>query len=93
MLKTILLMMTLSNIKMNNDEFRQSNWNDKLTELKKFIDLNGRRPSNKKETEKVLGLWLSCQLNNIKTEKNIMNNECIRNTWNSFIKDYQVYFN
>ena len=59
----------MSNIKMNNDEFRQSNWNDKLTELKKFIDLNGRRPSNKKETEKVLGLWLSCQLNNIKTEK------------------------
>ena len=82
----------MSNIKMNNDEFRQSNWNDKLTELKKFIDLNGRRPSNKKETEKVLGLWLSCQLNNIKTEKNIMNNECIRNTWNSFIKDYQKYF-
>ena len=67
-------------------------WTNKLTELKAFIDLNKRRPSQVKETEKVLGSWVSTQLSNRKAKKDIMSNENIRNTWDSFIKDYEQYF-
>ena len=76
------------------DQYFLSNekiWNNNLTELKKFIDLNERRPSENKDTEKVLSKWLSHQLYNRKTENNIMNNENIRNIWDSFIKDYKKY--
>ena len=73
-------------------EFKQLTWNDKLTELKAFIDLNGRRPSDKKETEKVMYSWLNNQLTNRKTKKYNMLNENIRGLWDNFIKDYQQYF-
>ena len=67
-------------------------WTNNLTELKTFIDLNERRPSRSKETEKVLGIWLNNQLDNRKAKKNSMLNEDIINMWDSFIKDYQQYF-
>ena len=67
-------------------------WTDKLTELKNFIYLNKRRPKQKKNTEKVLGMWLNHQIKNRKTEKNIMLNEDIKSTWDSFIKNYEQYF-
>ena len=67
-------------------------WTNNLTELKTFIDLNKRRPSDKKETEKILGGWLKTQLDNRKAKKQIMLNEDIRSMWDSFIKDYQQYF-
>ena len=74
---------------MSNEEL----WTNNLTELKAFIDLNKRRPSEGKETEKVLGGWLGTQLSNRKAKKQIMLNEDIRSMWDSFIKDYQQYFN
>ena len=67
-------------------------WANNLTELKTFIDLNKRRPSHRKETEKVLGSWVNTQLANRKAEKQIMLNEDIKNMWDSFIKNYQQYF-
>ena len=67
-------------------------WINRLTELKTFIDLNELRPSEGKETEEVLGIWLNCQLENRKKEKNNMFNKDIKNTWDSFIKDYNQYF-
>ena len=73
---------------MSNEEL----WTNKLTKLKTFIDLNKRRPNKRKETEKVLGIWLDNQLNNRKTKKQIMLNEYIRSLWDSFIKNYKQYF-
>ena len=67
-------------------------WTNNLIKLKTFIDLNKRKPSQNKKTERVLSSWLSKQLNNGKTKKKIMVNEDIKNTWNSFIKDYNQYF-
>ena len=67
-------------------------WTNNLTELKAFIDLNERRPSGEKETEKVMYSWLSDQLKNRKAEKNIMFKKDIRGLWDSFIEDYQQYF-
>ena len=66
-------------------------WTNNLDNLKSFIDLNERRPNRSKETEKVMGAWMDTQLGNRKERKYIMINEDIRNTWNSFIKDYQQY--
>ena len=74
---------------MSNEEL----WTNNLTELKAFIDLNKRRPSHRKETEKVLGSWVNTQLANRKAEKQIMSNEDIKGLWDSFIKDYEQYFN
>ena len=67
-------------------------WTNNLTELKAFIDLNKRRPYEKKETKKVLGKWLANQFANKKAEKSSMLNENIRNSWDNFIKDYKQYF-
>ena len=73
---------------LSNDEL----WNNNLTELKNFIDLNGRRPHTRIKTEKVLGKWLCTQFKNRKTEKDIMLNEDIKKSWDSFIKNYEQYF-
>ena len=67
-------------------------WTNNLTKLKGFIDLNKRRPNDKKETEKLLSMWLSTQLKHRKIEKYIMLNENTRDVWDSFIKDYNQYF-
>ena len=67
-------------------------WTNNLTELKSFIDLNKRRPLDKKETEKVMASWLNTQIKNRKVKKNSMFNENIRGSWDNFIKDYSQYF-
>ena len=67
-------------------------WTNNFTKLKKFIDLNERRPSRSKETEKVLCMWLHTQLTNRKIKKDIMSNQDIINTWDIFIKDNEQYF-
>ena len=73
---------------LSNDEL----WTNNLTKLKTFIDLNKRKPSRSKYTEKVLNSWFSHQLEKRKTEKQNMLNEDIRNVWDNFIKDYNQYF-
>ena len=40
----------------------------------------------------MLGSWVAHQLNNRKAEKYNMLNEDVKNAWDNFIKDYQVYF-
>ena len=79
----------------NDNQYFLSNeelWINKLTEIKVFIDLNERRPSQIKKTEKVLSGWLCNQLKNRKAKKNIMLNANIRSLWDSFIKNYKQYF-
>ena len=70
----------------------EESWTIKLDELKAFINLNERRPNKNKETEKVLGIWLTNQLVKRKAKKEIMSNEDVKNTWDNFIKDYKQYF-
>ena len=67
-------------------------WNNSLTELKKFIDLNKRKPLYSKKTEKQLTSWMCHQVTNRKTETNNMCNIYIKHSWDNFIKDYSQYF-
>ena len=71
----------------------EESWTNKLNNLKSFIDLNGRRPNKSEETEKVLGTWLSTQLNSRKTKKNIMSNEDIRYYTEQYSKSNSIKLN
>ena len=43
---------------------------------------------------KIIGKWLSHQIENYKTKRNIMKDDIIYNTWTNFINDdkYKKYF-
>ena len=91
-------------IKFINDEkykkyflSNEEEWYEKLNNLKLFIDINKKRPSNKSNkcsNEKQLGMWLSHQIDNNKSRKDIFKNEEIYNEWTKFINDekYKKYF-
>ena len=82
---------------------RDENWNDKLEECKKFMDINDKRPSsgstdiNDKrpssgstdKNEKSLGYWLTDQ-----RKQRTIRNEYREKSWNEFINDpkYSKYF-
>jgi len=67
-----------------------------LEEVKKYIDLNNKRPSSEDKSKdiKQLGRWLSQQVTNYRNIKYIMTNEEIYNKWTEFInnKRYITYF-
>jgi len=74
---------------MSNEE----EWNDKLEELKKYIDKYNRTPIQSSGNE-ILGKWLSHQLQNYKSKKQIMKNPQRYNKWTEFItsEKYKIYF-
>ena len=65
----------------------QEEWLNNLEEVKKYIDLNNKRPSpiDKKEEINKLGKWISRQQQNYKKKSRIMINEYIYNEWKNFI--------
>ena len=71
-------------------------WSNNLVQVKKYIDENNRKPPTQKKNKKnnILGNWLSNQLTNSKTRKQIMENENIYKTFNDFINNpkYKSYF-
>ena len=80
-------------------KYFQSNeeiWNDNFIEVKKYIDINNKRPSMKDKDIKIkqLGKWLSHQQQNFKNNEKIMKNNEIYNKWTEFINDnnYKKYF-
>ena len=66
-------------------------WEDRLEELKAFIDENEKTPSPTSivETEKKLGLWLSRQKQNY--EKHRMTNKVRQIKWKEFCETYKQY--
>jgi superfamily II DNA or RNA helicase len=72
----------------------ETQWNNTLDKVKRYIDENKKRPSqvDKNKEIKILGRWLSYQKNNYKNRKEIMKNEEIYNRWTTFISEYQEYF-
>jgi superfamily II DNA or RNA helicase len=76
----------------SNDE----DWNIKLERVKRYIDINNKRPSgyNKNKEIKILVSWINVQKKNHKTKSYIMANEKIYDQWTSFINDnkYKKYF-
>ena len=75
-------------------EFKRVSWDEKLGMVKKYIDENGKRPSNRDNHEKIkqIGKWISTQITNYKKKTYIMKNQDIRKKWENFIKEYEQYF-
>lgn len=71
-------------------------WINMLTDVKKYIDSNNRRPSQKNEGNEIkrMGHWLSTQQKIYTKKTEIMKNENIRKLWEDFINDakYKEYF-
>ena len=82
--------------KLGNLKNYQEIWELKLESVKKYIDLNKKRPSqhDKDVQIKTLGEWITNQIKNYNKEKYIMSNEDIRNKWERFLQDtkYKQYF-
>ena len=86
------------------DEFKQNHmkyvftneelWYKKLEEVKLFIEKNKKRPSRTKDAdtdEKVLGKWISKQMQNQEKRVDIMKDEKIRLVWNDFKQNHMKY--
>ena len=69
-------------------------WYENFEELKKFIDENGKTPSQtaKYVNEKKLGQWISSQQQKYKRKINCMKNENKYNLWTGFLEEYKKYF-
>ena len=71
-------------------------WSVKLTEVKLYINKNRKRPgqTDKDPNIKILGIWISQQIQNYKNKKNIMENQEMYDKWTDFIttETYSKYF-
>jgi superfamily II DNA or RNA helicase/CHASE3 domain sensor protein len=74
---------------MTNEEF----WKKTLSEVQYFFETKHKRPSqtSKDIVEKQLGKWLSHQINNYRTRKDILKNQEIYDTYTEFRKKYAEY--
>jgi superfamily II DNA/RNA helicase len=78
----------------------EESWNEKLKEVKIYIDENNRRPVIDKKKSSVnlhrsqLGQWISNQLKNYKNNAKLMKCDRIYKKWTEFINDpkYSKYF-
>jgi superfamily II DNA or RNA helicase len=77
-------------------EFRLVSWNEKLEQVKKYIDENKKRPSKVKTDSKIKILceWVSTQIKNYDKKAYIMSDPTIYSTWTDFITNpqYSEYF-
>lgn len=87
----------------NNPEYSEyfidinTAWNNKLDELKTYLDTNKMRPSNrsKEPNTKALGQWVLRQINNYSKNTQAMKDTNIYSQFTKFINhpDYKQYFN
>ena len=72
----------------------EEEWNNKLAELKKYIDKYNKRPSIEDKDIKISHQWINIQQRNYKSKKEIMKNSEIYNKWTEFItsEKYKKYF-
>ena len=70
-------------------------WLQKFEELKTFISINKKKPSDssKNQEEKQLGQWLYHQKKTYKTKTEGMKDELRYNLWTQFLEEYKEYFN
>jgi superfamily II DNA or RNA helicase len=86
----------------NDDKYKkyflsnEENWYNKLELVKQYIDINNKTPShgNKDINIRILGSWISMQRQKYKKVIEIMANENIRKSWETFINNdkYKKYF-
>ena len=77
-------------------EYRMVSWFEKLEMVKRYIDENGKRPSNKSDDKKTkyLGQWISTQFRNYKDKTQIMAEPSVYTIWSQFMNssNYSEYF-
>jgi hypothetical protein len=70
-------------------------WYDNLEKIKKFINVENKRPSSgsKNQDEKYLGNWIGHQTKNYDTKTKIMKDKKIQECWKKFVRDekYKKY--
>ena len=76
-------------------ETEEDKWLNNFEEVKRYIDINNKRPScqDKNQSIKYLGCWIISQKNNYKNIKGTMQIETIYRIWTDFITTYSKYFN
>jgi len=72
----------------------EEKWKNTLDEVKKYIDINNKRPSTNDIDKYIikLGEWLSYQIKKYKNNEYIMKNISIKKLWEGFIENYKIYF-
>lgn len=74
----------------------EDKWINNLSFVMKYMDRNDKRPSehSKDKEIKILGNWISNQVCNYKTRKNIMSNDDMYDRWTVFVNHlkYQKFF-
>jgi ribosomal RNA-processing protein 8 len=78
------------------NEYLKSNhdiWYEKFEELKNFININKKVPSNssKNKTDKILGGWLTKNKICYKNKNNCMKDETKYDLWSEFLEEYKEY--
>ena len=68
------------------------NWNERLEELRTFLEREKRRPNIHKQEEKTLFYWINNNLQNYKNHKKSMKNEQKKKVWEEFVENYKEYF-
>jgi hypothetical protein len=85
----------INNYILDIKEFKQKTWEEKLEEVKKYIDINKKRPSKKEKKNKqikFLGQFISNNLENYKKNRHIMKNNEIKIKWKEFTEQYKDFF-
>lgn len=69
-------------------------WDIYLENLKKFININKKRPNKESSdiNEKKLGTWTTNQVKNHKDKLQLMKDKSIYDKWTNFIEEYAEYF-
>jgi len=69
-------------------------WKENFQKVSEYIEKNNKRPSasSKDKDTKILGSWISTQIQNYKNRKKIMKEENIKKLWKDFINEYKKYF-
>ena len=67
----------------------EESWNERLKEVKKYMDENDKRPSCSDVNKEIkqLGEWITRQIGNYKNRSGTMSNEEIYKKWEEFIND------
>ena len=66
---------------------QKEKWFSNFKKTKQFLDEKKKRPNQKSEGEKKLGLWINGQIQRYKNQIGLMKYEKIKNVWKEFIQD------
>jgi hypothetical protein len=79
----------LNNITLGIKEFKNNNWEQRLQQLKSYIEVHGKMPSSESADQrtKQLGIWNLNQKQNYKNNRYDMTNDAIRKIWEEFVKE------